>query len=50
LAASFRLTLGLIALTLGLFCLRYAHLCVDTQRFVAGRGASLVALKVKLSD
>lgn len=50
LAASFRLTLGLAALAMGLFCLRCWHLIEDVQRNAAGRGASLVALKVKLSD
>ncbi len=50
LTASFRLTLGLAALAFGLFCLRCWHLMVDVQRIAAGRGSSLVALKVKLSD
>ena len=50
LAASFRLTLGLVALAIGLFCLRCWHLMENVQRDAAGRGASLVALKVKLSN
>lgn len=50
LTASFRLTLGLAALIFGLFCLRCWHLTVDAQRNAAGRGGTLVALKVKLSD
>ena len=49
-AASFRLTLGLVALAIGLFCLRCWHLMENVQRDAAGRGASLVALKVKLSN
>lgn len=50
LTASFGLTLGLVALAFGLFCLRCWHLTADVQRTAAGRGDSLVALKVKLSD
>ena len=50
LTASFRLTLGLIVLSFGLFCLRCWHLMENVQREAAGRGASLVALKVKLSN
>lgn len=50
LTASFRLTLGLTVLVMGLFCLRCWHLLEDAQRNAAGRGVTLVALKVKLSD
>lgn len=50
LAASFRLTLGLATLVLGLFCLRCWQLIADAQHKAAGRGDTLVALKVKLSD
>lgn len=50
LTASFRLTLGLTALTFGLFCLQYLCLPIRTQIIAAGRGGTLVALKVKLSD
>lgn len=50
LTASFRLTLGLVTLAMGLFCLRCWHLKENVQREAAGRGASLVALKVKLSN
>jgi hypothetical protein len=50
LAASFRLTLGLVALAIGLFCLRCWHLMENVQRDAAGRGVTLVALKVKLSN
>lgn len=50
LTASFRLTLGLAALTIGLFCLRCRNIFADVQRDAAGRRASLVALKVKLTN
>ena len=50
LAASFRLTLGLVTLACGLSCLRCWHLIADVQRKAASRGGTLVALKVKLSD
>ena len=50
LVASFRLTLGLATLVLGLFCLRCWQLIADAQHKAAGRGDTLVALKVKLSD
>jgi hypothetical protein len=50
LAASFRLTLGLTALAIGLFCLRCWHFPEDAQRDAAGRGVTLVALKIKLSN
>lgn len=50
LTASFRLTLGLVTLVFGLFCLRYLCLLIRTQTTAVGRGGTLVALKVKLSD
>ena len=50
LAASFRLTLGLATLVLGPFRLRCWQLIADVQHKAAGRGDTLVALKVKLSD
>ena len=50
LTASFRLTLGLSALVFGLVCLRYLFLFVGEQTVTVGRGGTLVALKVKLSD
>lgn len=50
LTASFRLTLGLKALAIGLFCLRCWQGFADEQRHVAGREESLVALKVKLTN
>ena len=50
LTASFGLTLGLMAFVFGLFCLRYLCLTARAQTVVVGRGGTLVALKVKLSD
>lgn len=50
LTASFRLTLGLAALAIGLFCLCCWQGFADEQRNVAGREESLVALKVKLTN
>ena len=51
LTASFRLTVGLMAIVFGLFCLQCgAGLPADTQLDATGREGTLVALKVKLSD
>jgi glutamate synthase domain-containing protein 2 len=50
LTASFRLTLGLTALAIDMFCQCCWHLSEDVQQNAAGRGVTLVALKVKLSD
>lgn len=50
LAASFRLTLGSAVLALVPPCLTCVCLWASAQSAAAGRGVSLVALKVKLSD
>lgn len=51
LAASFRLTLGMAVLALGIFSLRWVLCsCAHMQHCTAGKDATLVSLKVKLSD
>jgi hypothetical protein len=50
LTASFRLTLGLVALVYHLFCPKFIHLFMDRGAETAGAEENLVALKVKLSD
>ena len=50
LTASFRLTLGLTALILGLSCLRCSGILLGMRQTIPGRGGTLVSLKVKLSN
>ena len=50
LTASFRLTLGLLVLSFGLFCLRCSGILLGMRQTAPGRGGTLVSLKVKLSD
>ena len=50
LSASFRMTMGLLILAFGWLFVQCRHVLVDAPCAATGIGASLVALKVKLSD